>query len=333
MSFITIIIPVFNIASYLPDCLDSIIAQTYQNWNCILINDGSTDDSQKVIDAYCHKDSRFNAYHKNNEKSADLARKYAFQFVKTEWVMQIDGDDVIVLDYLERMIQRQIETSSDMVLSRFIGCLQDVEGVNFVCPNENFDMNQVLPGYQVCIDNIGGWSSSINGALYKLSLIDNVFFGPYMNSDEYSQRLIEFNATRVAFCDVQYLYRNNIGTSLQVSVRMFDRTLVDIQLERFVYDFFPERKDKIIAMAWQRLFNLIYLTADFCINKDAFAKDEQEKAEYILKESYKALNRKSVRIAAPVHALMLAQSFKLFSRLATYYVRYKRSHGGNYFYR
>ncbi|MDO5340860.1 MAG: glycosyltransferase family 2 protein [Bacteroidia bacterium] len=330
---VTIIVPVYNIEHYLAETLDSILAQTYTNWVCLLVNDGSTDESQRVIDCYCSQDKRFKGFFKRNERSADLVRKYAIQYVETEWVMPIDGDDVIVPEYIERMVQRQIETGADLVMSRFVGCVNGINGVDYMTPDQFFDMSQVLEGRQVCIDNIGGWTSSLNGALYRKSLTEGVLFGPYMNSDEFSQRLIEYNANKVAFCDVRYLYRSNDGTSTKVSVRMFDRTLVDMQLEQFVCDYFPERDDKVKALAWQRLFNLIYLTADYKIHRNEFTSEEREKALMILRQSYFALNRRVIRTVAPVQTLMLTHSFLLFSLIATAYVRYKRSHGGKYFYR
>jgi len=330
---VTIIVPLYNAEKYLAETLDSIINQTFSDWVCLLVNDGSTDSTQYIIDAYCNKDRRFRGLHKDNEKSADLVRKFAMQYVETEWVMPIDGDDVIVPDYVERMWLRQKESMADIVMSRLVGCVHGIEGVSYMMPNASFDMSRVLSGKQVCINNIGGWNASLNGALFKRSLIDGVLFGSYMNSDEYSQRMIEYNAQRVAFCDVRYLYRNNVGTSRNVSVRMFDRTLVDMQLEQFVYDQFPERDDKIKAIAWQRLFNLIYLTADYNIHREEFTAEERMKAKAILRQSYNAINRHTARLAAPFQSLLLMHSFALFNVLATFYVRYKRSHGGTFFYR
>jgi len=333
MANVTIIVPIYNAEKYLAETLDSILAQSYQDWVCLLVNDGSTDNSQNIIDEYCNIDDRFCGLKKANEKSADLARQYAFQFVETNLVMPIDGDDVIVPDYIEEMVKRQSVTNADLVISRFVGCVNEVSGVGYIKPNESFDMSQILSGKQICIDNIGGWSFSFNGSLYKTQLIDGVLFGPYMNSDELSQRLTEYNAEKVSFCDVCYLYRNIIGTSREISVRMFDRTLVDIQIEQLVYDKFPDRDDKIKALAWQRLFNLIYLTADYNIHKSKFSKDEQVHAYSILQKSYKALNRKTSKTVAPLQTLMLTHSFSLFSTLATLYVKYKRSHGGKFYYR
>ena len=63
---ITIIIPLYNVASYMRECIDSVLAQTYQNLEIILVNDGSTDNSGEICDAYADKDSRIKVIHREN---------------------------------------------------------------------------------------------------------------------------------------------------------------------------------------------------------------------------------------------------------------------------
>ncbi len=331
---VSIIVPVYNAQSYLRECLDSILKQTYTNWVCYLVNDGSTDESQSIIDAYINKDKRFVPLNKQNERSADLARKFAIDRIQTDWIMHVDSDDVIVPDFIEKMVQRQEETGADIVAARVIGCAHGIEGEEYRFPNHSFDMEQVLIGKEACILNFGGWTWSANaGILYRNSLTRNVMYGGYMNSDEFSQRQLSYYADKVAFCDVKYLYRANEGTSDKVSVRIFDRTLVDMQLEQFLIDNFPERKDKIKALTWQRLFNLIYLVADYNLHNEEFTDEEKMHIEQILRTSYRALNRIKTIVYVPFHAWMTLLVYPLFSKMAICYVTYKRNHGGQYYYR
>ena len=332
--YLSIIVPIYNAQSYLRDCLDSIWHQSYTDWVCLLVNDGSTDSSQVVIDEYCAKDKRFLAITKPNEKSADLARKYAIDSAQSEWIMHIDADDVIVSDFVERMVRRQEETGADLVAARLIGCESGIEGEAYRSPDMSFDMSQVLSGAEACLLNIGKWTWSANaGVLYRKSLTADVVYGGLMNSDEFSQRLLTYCASKVAFEDVHYLYRANEGTSVAISSRIFDRTLVDMQLEEFVYQKFPNRKDKIKALTWQRLFNLIYLEADFVANKENFPVDEKVHTRHILQKSYDALKRILTIWYVPTHAWMTLLPYSMFEKVAYCYVRYKRNHGGMFFYR
>ena len=133
-----------------------------------------------------------------------------------------------------------------------------------------------------------------------------------MNSDEYEQRERLLYVKKYAFADVVYYYRANVGTSDKVSVRMFDRTLVDIQLEEFVHKHFPDRKDKIKALVWQRYFNLIYLAADFKINESQFSVEEIDKIKNVLRYSYQQIDKLKTIYYYPIHALMLLLGFKIF---------------------
>lgn len=331
---ITIIVPIYNTSKYLRDCLDSIRCQTFKSWVCFLINDGSTDNSQDIIDEYCTKDDRFVSFIKQNERSAYLTRKFGIERAETDLIMQIDSDDAVEPDFVLKMYNRIVKTGADIVCASVINCKDGIKGEVWRTPVRGFDMQRVMTGPEACLLTIGGWGISANNGVFKKKILGKfINYGEYMNSDELSQRQLLFYSSKVAVSDAEYYYRSNEGTSLKISIRMFDRTFVDMQLERFVYDNFPENKNKILAVAWQRLFNLIYLTSDFNIHKSEFTKEEQNKALGILRKSFKSLNRKTAFNAAPMQTLITLFPFGIYSKLATWYVTYKRNHGGKYFYR
>ena len=94
---IVIVIPVYNAGEYLSDCLNSVIAQTYQDWEAICVDDGSTDDSAKILKTYSTKDSRIKIFSKNNG-GASSARNYALSKIDSSpstWISFVDSDDYI----------------------------------------------------------------------------------------------------------------------------------------------------------------------------------------------------------------------------------------------
>jgi len=90
----SIIIPVYNVAPYLRECLDSVLAQTYTDWEAICVDDGSTDGSGAILDEYAAKDPRFKVIHQANA-GVSAARNAALDIAQGEWVWFVDGDDEI----------------------------------------------------------------------------------------------------------------------------------------------------------------------------------------------------------------------------------------------
>lgn len=110
---VSIIIPTYNRAHLIGETLDSVLAQTYTNWECIVVDDGSTDDTDKLLAAYCEKNPHFQ-YHQrptNRPKGANTCRNYGFELSKGKYVNWFDSDDVMHQDKL--LIQVKALENSD----------------------------------------------------------------------------------------------------------------------------------------------------------------------------------------------------------------------------
>ena len=112
---ISIIIPVFNIEKYLPACIKSIQAQTFTNYECILIDDGSTDRSKNICDEICSKDYRFSCIHKKNQ-GISQARNTGFSHSVGDYIIFIDGDDYIHPQMLEILIKTSLQNNFSFVM-------------------------------------------------------------------------------------------------------------------------------------------------------------------------------------------------------------------------
>lgn len=98
---ISIIIPAYNVEAYLSTCLDSVLAQTYTEWEALLVDDGSTDHTPEICDEYGKKDARIRVWHTENHGLSDT-RQFALTFVTGEYVLCLDSDDCIHPEYLSR---------------------------------------------------------------------------------------------------------------------------------------------------------------------------------------------------------------------------------------
>ena len=100
---ISVIIPVYNAEQYLKDCVDSIINQSYQNFELILVDDGSSDNSPKICDDYAAKDNRIIVIHKSNN-GVSAARKTGLDNASGDYIMYVDSDDWLDINTMERCI-------------------------------------------------------------------------------------------------------------------------------------------------------------------------------------------------------------------------------------
>ncbi|MGN0602914.1 MAG: glycosyltransferase family 2 protein, partial [Oscillospiraceae bacterium] len=112
---VSVIIPVYNVEEYLPQCIESVINQTYKNLEIILVDDGSPDNCGKICDDYAQKDKRIKAIHKKNE-GVSKARQTGMDLCLGDWIYFLDSDDWIESDLFEKAINKLYETKSDAVI-------------------------------------------------------------------------------------------------------------------------------------------------------------------------------------------------------------------------
>ena len=116
---VSIIVPVYNVEEYLRKCLDSLVNQTYQNIEIIIVNDGTKDNSQSIIDEYKKKFSKLiNSYMKENGGLAS-ARNYGIDKATGEYIMFVDSDDYIDTNMVEKLVRTASKKYSDIVVSNF----------------------------------------------------------------------------------------------------------------------------------------------------------------------------------------------------------------------
>lgn len=119
MPKISIIIPVYKVERYLRRCLDSVLSQTFVDYECILIDDCSPDICPAICDEYVSKDLRFKVIHKQKNEGLPEARKSGQKLITSEFVMHLDSDDWLEPGALEKLHRKQYETNADIVIASF----------------------------------------------------------------------------------------------------------------------------------------------------------------------------------------------------------------------
>lgn len=146
----SIIIPCYNIEAYISMALDSVLNQTYSAWECICVNDGSTDNTKALLDDYARRDSRIKVYSQSNQ-GVSSARNLGLSKMRGEWLLFLDGDDVLhpqALELCQMHISKHDMRSLDGVVFRGIAS----PSPNFPdryevekCSRELVDCSQQLP--------------------------------------------------------------------------------------------------------------------------------------------------------------------------------------------
>lgn len=119
---VSVIVPVYNTSQYLSKCLDSLLVQTLDELEIIVVNDGSTDNSQEIIDEYASKHSKIKAFEKPNGGLSD-ARNFGLEQTSGEFIGFVDSDDYVSTEMFERMYEKAMEHGAEIVLC-------DLEKVN-----------------------------------------------------------------------------------------------------------------------------------------------------------------------------------------------------------
>jgi len=168
---ISIIVPVYNMQEKLGKCVKSVIAQTYTDWELLLIDDGSSDDSFGLCGAYAEKDKRIRAFHKKNG-GVSSARNFGLDICRGEYVTFIDPDDYVDADYLDVLYNSLVKHDADMLLALDYTWkeLEDGRLVPY-----SIDGNCLVQGAR---------QGTIWGILYKKQLVDGVRFDESIFSAE-----------------------------------------------------------------------------------------------------------------------------------------------------
>ena len=110
--------PTYNVEPYMGKAIDSVLAQKFQDWELIVVNDGSPDNCAEIAQTYADEDSRISVVHKPNGGLSD-ARNFGLKYAKGDYVHFFDPDDYISNDYYQEMYEKAISERSDVIISGY----------------------------------------------------------------------------------------------------------------------------------------------------------------------------------------------------------------------
>lgn len=179
---VSIIIPTYNRSHLLGSTLNSIIAQTYGSWECIIVDDGSTDHTEELLTFYCNRDPRIKFVKRPSElkKGANSCRNYGFKQSKGEYIQWFDSDDLMFPTFLQDKVHVLDTKPVDFVISKAVN-FQDPNPSNIISHNEyhyKFD-RFAINHYNYLVQNINWLTYDFMG---RRALVEKVRYNENLNS-------------------------------------------------------------------------------------------------------------------------------------------------------
>ncbi len=217
---ISVIVPVYKVEKYLNRCIDSILGQTYKDFELILVDDGSPDNCGRICDEYAEKDSRIHVIHKKNGGLSDARNAgidYAVDKGKSEWITFVDSDDWVAPNYLEVLLNLSTKYQADISLCRLLRCKE------FTIATDNNYSGYVA---NVCdaLFYQGGLACYAWAKLYRTMLISNYRFPVGMNMEDLyliPEILLAANKIAVTENTLYYYYINENGILGNASLKTY----------------------------------------------------------------------------------------------------------------
>lgn len=283
---ISIIVPIYNVEKYLEQCIDSLVHQTYQNIEILLVDDGSTDQSGLICDRFATVDSRVRAFHKTNGGLADT-RNFGLDRAKGELIAFVDGDDWIHPQMLEFLLAAMKATDSDLGVCAFQMTQEDeaVESQRLGPP-----VYMIVTGTEAMLQKGHPGIIACN-KLYKREVLDGVRYPVgKLHEDEYVIHRIFYQCKKICILDSEcrlYYYRQR-NSSIMHTIN--EKNIKD------ALDGFADRIEFAKKHAWSEVVSFTQkIYCNYCIEKYMQIKEGCSRNKSTLKKRLLYSERNMIR--------------------------------------
>lgn len=240
MDKVSVIVPIYNVARYLDRCVNSILCQTYSELEVLLIDDGSTDESGSLCDAWERKDPRIRVIHKSNGGLSD-ARNAGLDVASGEYIVFVDSDDYIAADMIKTLYEAIIEDHANLSLCNFLYVDEDGEEL----PARNRDLpirDECITGSEaiqkmLAINQKGWYYITAWNKLYSANLFSEIRFpAGKLHEDEFTAYKVFAQCERVACVSaVGYYYVQRSGSIMHGKSRKSRLHAAEAYLEQALF--------------------------------------------------------------------------------------------------
>lgn len=247
VELISVIVPVYQVRDYIQECIESIRNQIYKNIEIIIVDDGSTDGSDKLCDQEAKKDSRIRVIHQNNQ-GLSMARNIGITNAKGEYIALVDSDDYVNINYLNNLYALLKKYNADIAVCDYTRKIFDTQrGHDYAITSEQ--MLREWHGKRKRIETVC-WNK-----LYKKSIFgdanENIFPVGKEHEDIYTSHLFVEKADKIAITDNKlYFYRKRENSITSDTLRKRDKINQELEAQKERMNYF---KDNKYYFSWFRL--------------------------------------------------------------------------------
>lgn len=303
---ISVIVPCYNIAPWLANCLDSILNQTFRNLEIIVIDDGSTDETCTIIDTYAARDARIVAVHQANFGLV-AAREKGINMATGDYIGFVDGDDIIESDMYERLVRNAMKYDADIS-----HC-----GVSFIWPNSHTEAHYGT-GKIIEQDNFTGVCDLLLGEQIEPSLCNKIYARELvinscldmtiLNNEDLLRNFVLFSRARKSvyedFCGYGYIqHAGSMSKDDSKIVRSFRHVE---KARRLILENCKENIVPYAMRAWLSVY--VNQINQYCESKDQELKDLCAECRSVLKREKKNVHYLILRQQIAAYLIIYAPS-------------------------
>lgn len=254
MKKVSIIVPVYNLENCLSKCLETLINQTYTNFEVILIDDGSKDGSYEICKDFCKKDNRFRVLHHDNH-GVSFSRNKGLESASGEYVIFVDGDDEVLPDMLAHYVTAMEDSQADVTIGGLVFIEENGLQINKIPEKEGIFRQEIWNEF--CKDGTGIYGYVPN-KMYRLQLLkkENIRFREDMSAQEDLEFALSVYSKSQLFCLISY--SGYLYYHVQGKRKMPVNDLIENQIKMLKYAYRAKTSKESIDAVIKKIQEMVY---------------------------------------------------------------------------
>lgn len=309
----------YNAEMYVEAAINSLTKQSFENWELIVVNDGSTDSTPLIVARHAAADKRIVVIHQSNSGCAGIARNKALKYTSGRYCQMLDSDDLFDDDFLKKQYELIKKTDADTIIPILKSFKQNIG--NIVC-----EWNGVKGNRDITLNGDDGYYYSIDWTIHgcftiRSEILKRIGYeNELINGDEFTTRKLLYNSKKIVFSDSIYYYRSHeISTtkSKKNQTKMFQCLLTDLNIYKYSVDKNMSNKT-IHSCSNKLLYSLLFHQISYFKNHKNWVTNEDEQVKNILRKVYKDINFKQLLHSNPIYSFFYMLTFHSYSIFKSY---------------